>query len=165
MKNSFLLLIKKNLLSCQLLIKICNNLFYALIKFQGRENYLFNRKVLLQNFGALFLIGDVRLALLAVIRCKRTAAPPIEPKDDIQNGISGKGYTQNLQDVKPHHFDVFAHLGQQQRHSLQTVHHCLEDVNCANFKCDSNLYVWVQSRAQQRDELYCLARFLHFIFH
>ena len=93
--------------------------------------------MLLQNFGALFLIGDVRLALLAVIRCKRTAAPPIEPKDDIQNGISGKGYTQDLQDVKPHHLDLFAQLGRQQRRSLQTLStNVLKTSNCPIFKCD-----------------------------
>ena len=138
MKNSFLLLIKKNLLSCQLLIKICNNLFYALINFQGRENYLFNRKVLLQNFGALFLIGDVRLAFLAVIRCERTATPSIEPIDNIQNGVSGKGYTQDLQDVKPHHLDLFAQLGRQQRRSLQTLStNVLKTSNCVIFKRDT----------------------------
>ena len=62
--------------------------------------------MLLQNCSSFFLVSNVWLALLAVIICKRASAPPIEPVDQIQNGISGEGCTQNFQSAEPHFLNV-----------------------------------------------------------
>ena len=77
--------------------------------------------MLFQNFGPFFLVSNVRLALLAIIIGKWTTEPPIEPIDQIQNGISGKSSTKNFQDAERHFPNLYSLDGKMK---LVSERHC-----------------------------------------